>query len=123
MHRGFQHSLPPSLPMPMGRAVALAALLIAAALAGGCSKKDDTVTQAAKADVAQGVPAPSIEETKAIAEQAYIYGFPMIAAYKAMHEFNVDKASPQAAPAPARRIHRATRPERSRPTRPRQGPA
>ncbi len=28
-------------------------------------------------------------------KQAYIYGFPMIAAYKAMHEFNIDKANPQ----------------------------
>jgi hypothetical protein len=72
-----------------------AALLLASALVGGCSKQDDTVTQAAKADVAQGVPAPGLEQTKAIAEQAYIYGFPMIAAYKAMYEFNVDKASPQ----------------------------
>jgi hypothetical protein len=44
--------------------------------------------------VAAGVPAPGIEETKAIAEQAYIYAFPMIAAYKAMYEFNVDKSSP-----------------------------
>ncbi len=28
-------------------------------------------------------------------KQAYIYGFPMIAAYKAMHEFNIDKSSPE----------------------------
>jgi len=28
-------------------------------------------------------------------EQAYIYGFPMIAAYKAMYEFNVDKSNSQ----------------------------
>ena len=91
MHRALQHAL----PTPRGPAAALATLLIAAALAGGCSKKDDAVTQAAKTDVAQGVPAPSLEQTKAIAEQAYVYGFPMIAAYKAMYEFNVDKASPQ----------------------------
>jgi hypothetical protein len=36
-----------------------------------------------------------MERTKAIVEEAYIYGFPMIAAYKAMYEFNIDKASPQ----------------------------
>lgn len=47
------------------------ALLIAAALGGGGSEKGDTVTQAAKADAAQGVPAPSLEQTKAIADQAY----------------------------------------------------
>ncbi|HEY1784362.1 MAG TPA: DUF1254 domain-containing protein [Pirellulales bacterium] len=38
---------------------------------------------------------PSIAETKDIAEEAYIYGFPMIAAYKAMYQFNVDQGSPQ----------------------------
>ncbi|WP_255095230.1 DUF1254 domain-containing protein [Synechococcus sp. J7-Johnson] len=58
-------------------------------------KSDDAVSQAGKQNVTAGVPAHSIEETKRIAEQAYIYGFPMIAAYKAMYEFNVDKGSPQ----------------------------
>ena len=28
-------------------------------------------------------------------QQAYIYGFPMIAAYKAMYQFNVDKTNSQ----------------------------
>ena len=28
-------------------------------------------------------------------KQAYIYGFPMIAAYKAMYEFNIDKSTSQ----------------------------
>jgi hypothetical protein len=81
----------------MGGAVAIhfAALLLVVALVVGCSKKDDAVTQATKADVAQGVPAPDLAQTKAIAEQAYIYGFPMIAACKAMYEFNVGKASAQ----------------------------
>ena len=69
--------------------------LLGAALLGGCDKKGDSVSQAARKDVAAGIPAPGIEETKAIAEQAYIYAFPMIAAYKAMYEFNVDKSSSQ----------------------------
>jgi hypothetical protein len=34
-------------------------------------------------------------ETKAIAEEAYIYGFPMIAGYKAMYEMAIDKSSSQ----------------------------
>jgi hypothetical protein len=68
---------------------------LAAALVAGCGKKDDPVAQATKADTTKGVPAPGIAETKAIAEEAYIYGFPMIAAYKAMYEFNIDKASSQ----------------------------
>ena len=71
------------------------ACIAAALLVVGCGKKDDAVSKAEKKDVAVGVPAPGIAETKAIAEQAYIYGFPMIAAYKAMYEFNVDKSSSQ----------------------------
>ena len=74
---------------------AVACALAFGALLAGCGNKDDAVTQAAKKDVAAAVPAPGIAETRAIAEQAYIYGFPMIAAYKAMYEFNVDKSSPQ----------------------------
>lgn len=42
---------------------------------------------------AQG--APSIKQATATAEEAYIYGFPMIAAYKALYQFNVDKSSGQ----------------------------
>src|SRR5579863_2104923 len=66
-----------------------------AMLMAGCAKKQDTISQAEKTDAAKGVAAPSIAETKAIADEAYIYGFPMIAAYKAMYEFNVDKSSSQ----------------------------
>ena len=68
---------------------------LAAALLSGCNKSADTITQAAKQDAATGVPIPGIAETKAIMEEAYIYGFPMVAAYKAMYEFNVDKSSSQ----------------------------
>ena len=74
-------------------AAALAAPLAAATLLGGCGKPNDSIAQAEKKDVAAGVPAPGIAETKAIMEEAYIYGFPMVAAYKAMYEFNVDKSS------------------------------
>jgi hypothetical protein len=38
---------------------------------------------------------PGIVETRAIAEEAYICGFPMIAACNAMYEFNVDQSSSQ----------------------------
>ena len=60
-----------------------------------CGTRAESVSQAAKQDVAAGLPLPSIKETTRIAEQAYIYGFPMIAAYKALYQFNVDKSSPQ----------------------------
>jgi hypothetical protein len=65
--------------------------VIAAAFLSSCGKKDDPIAKAEKKDRDR----PSIAETKAIAEEAYIYGFPMIAAYKAMYEFNIDKASSQ----------------------------
>ncbi len=77
------------------RAGLIGLLLVSVSVLPAFGKRDDAVSQAAKKDIAAGVPAPGIEEMKRIAEQAYVYGFPMIAAYKAMYEFNVDKASPQ----------------------------
>jgi hypothetical protein len=78
------------------RVLRYAALLASATtLVAGCGKSDDTIAKAEKKDVASGVPAPSIADTKAIAEEAYIYAFPMLAAYKAMYEFNIDKTSGQ----------------------------
>jgi len=38
---------------------------------------------------------PGLFETYDTAKEAYVYGFPMIAAYKAMYEFNIDKSSSQ----------------------------
>ncbi len=35
----------------------------------GCGKKDDPIAKAEKKDVAQGIAAPGIAETKAIAEE------------------------------------------------------
>ena len=67
----------------------------AVALITGCAKKDDAISQAEKKDVAQGVPAPSIEETKAIAEEGFIYGLPIVMNYAVMYEFAVDRDSGQ----------------------------
>jgi hypothetical protein len=79
--------------IPLAR-LALAALL-AVTLVAGCSKKNDTISQAEKKDVAAGVPAPSIEETKAIAEEGFIYGLPIVVNYAVMNEYCVDKNSGQ----------------------------
>jgi hypothetical protein len=46
-----------------------------AALVAGCGKKDDPIAQAEKKDVAKGVAAPGVAETKTIAEEAFIYGY------------------------------------------------
>ena len=58
-------------------------------------KKGDAVSQAEKKDAAQGVPAPSIAETKAIAEDGFIYGLPIVMNYAVMYAFAVDKDSSQ----------------------------
>jgi hypothetical protein len=65
------------------------------ALVAGCGKKDDTITQAGKVDVAKGMAAPGVAETKAIAEEAFIYGLPLVMNYAVMNEFVVDKNSGQ----------------------------
>ena len=67
----------------------------AAALIVGCGKKDDPIAQAEKKDVAKGVAAPSIAETKAIAEAGFIYGLPLVMNYAVMNEFAVDTKSSQ----------------------------
>jgi hypothetical protein len=74
----------------IGLICALGAFLVA-----GCGKKDGPVAQAEKKDVAKGVPAPSIVETKAIAEEAFIYGLPLVMNYAVMNEFVIDKNSGQ----------------------------
>jgi hypothetical protein len=74
----------------------LAVLLIAAViLAAGCGKKDDAISQAEKKDVAKGIAAPGIAETKAIAEEGFIYGLPIVMNYAVMYEYAVDKNSSQ----------------------------
>ncbi len=69
--------------------------LVAVTLIAGCGKKDDPIAQAEKKDVARGVSAPSIAETKAIAEEAFIYGLPIVMNYAVMQEFCVDRNSGQ----------------------------
>jgi hypothetical protein len=69
--------------------------LVAVLLLAGCGKKDDTITQAAKKDEATGVPAPGIEEVKAIAEAGFVYGLPIVMNYGVMNEYIIDKSSGQ----------------------------
>ena len=71
------------------------AIAVAAIFLAGCDKKDDSIAQAEKQDVAKGVPAPGIEETKAIAEEAFIYGLPIVMNYAVMYEYAVDTKSSQ----------------------------
>jgi hypothetical protein len=69
-----------------------AALLATATLLTSCSKPDDPIARAAKK---AGSAAPGIAEVKAIAEEAFIYGLPLVMNYAVMHEFAVDSKSSQ----------------------------
>jgi len=63
-------------------------------LAAGCDKHD-AVSQAEKQDVINGTPVPSIEQTKQIAQEGFVYGLPTVMNYAVMYQFNVDKTSSQ----------------------------
>jgi hypothetical protein len=67
----------------------------AAILMAGCAKQADPIAQIDKKDAAAGVPAPSIADTKAIAEEGFIYGLPLVMNYAVMNEFAVDPTSSQ----------------------------
>lgn len=60
------------------------------ALAAGCAK-EDTITKAEKKDAVK----PSMAEVKAIAEEGFIYGLPLVMNYAVNYEFWVDKSSSQ----------------------------
>jgi len=68
---------------------------IFASLLIGCSKQNDAITQAEKKEAAAGVAAPSIEETKAIAEEGFIYGLPIVMNYAVMYAYAIDRDSGQ----------------------------
>ena len=77
------------------RLAAAVLAMSAAALLGACGKPGDTVTQAAKKETAAGVPAPGIAEVKAIAEEGFVYGLPLVMNYGVMYEYILDKNSGQ----------------------------
>ena len=67
----------------------------AASLTAGCGRKGDAISQAEKKDVGQGIAAPSLAETKALAEEAFIYGLPIVMNYAVMYEYAVDTKNSQ----------------------------
>jgi hypothetical protein len=73
---------------------ALLCLLAVTALFTGC-KKNDAITQANQADKVNGVAVPSIEETKQIAQEGFVYGLPLVMYYTSAYELFVDKTSSQ----------------------------
>ena len=68
-----------------GAATYAAATIILASYAA----QNDSVTQAEKGEKNK----PSIAETKAIAEEGFIYGLPIVMNYAVQYDFCVDKSS------------------------------
>lgn len=63
---------------------------LAIALFTGCANKSDPITQAEQTDNKVG-----IEEVRAIAEEGFIYGLPLVMNYAVQYEFFVDRNSGQ----------------------------
>ncbi len=72
-------------------------LALASAIGGGlftaCEKKSDPINQTAAEEKAAGISAPGIGEVKAIAEEGFIYGLPLVMNYAVMHDFFIDSTS------------------------------
>ena len=66
-------------------------IAVASAFFTGCASKKDTISQAEKVDKIR----PGIAETKAIAEEGFIYGLPIVMNYAVMYEYSIDKNSGQ----------------------------
>ncbi|MDG4549191.1 MAG: DUF1254 domain-containing protein [Candidatus Contendobacter sp.] len=77
----------------MNRMLVSAALAVAVAAApfAGYGAEKDAISQAEKSEKHR----PGIVETKAIAEEGFIYGLPIVMNYAVMNEFSVDKNSGQ----------------------------
>jgi len=70
-----------------------AALVVAIAITfvTGCNRKEDSISKVEKTDKDK----PGIAETKAIAEEGFIYGLPIVMNYAVMYEYAVDRNSGQ----------------------------
>ena len=64
---------------------------LALSVSAGCGKKDDPISKAEQTDKDK----PGIVAIKDIAQEAYIYGFPMLMNYGVMHAYFIDKNSGQ----------------------------
>ena len=61
----------------------------------GFAQINDAISLGEQVDKASGISAPGIVETKAIAEEGFIYGLPIVMNYAVMNEFIIDKNSGQ----------------------------
>src|SRR5215510_3103247 len=66
-------------------------LILIGMLLAGCTTAQDSVAQAERGERNR----PGIAETKAIAEEGFIYGLPIVMNYAVMYEYVIDKNSGQ----------------------------
>jgi hypothetical protein len=64
-------------------------------LFAGCDDRGDAISAAEQADRNAGIDAPAIAETRAIAEEGFVYGLPIVMNYAVMYEYAVDRNSGQ----------------------------
>jgi hypothetical protein len=65
------------------------AVITSATLLIGCATRKDAISQAQQTEKTR----PGIAETKAIAEEGFIYGLPLVMNYAVMNEFAVNTKS------------------------------
>jgi len=73
------------------RTVRACALLLGAAWLAGCATKGDAVAQAERGEKDR----PSPAEARAIAEEGFVYGLPIVMNYAVLHDFVIDRNSGQ----------------------------
>lgn len=76
------------------RWVLFAVLAVSGALVA-CDKSGDSVSEAMQQKAAIGEPVPDMAEVKAIAEEGFIYGLPIVMNYAVQYDFVINKNSGQ----------------------------
>jgi hypothetical protein len=71
----------------------LAFLLTAVVLAVGCEKRGEPTTASTASNSSAGSVTPA--EARAIAKEAYTYGFPLVDSYRIQYSYFVDRQSPE----------------------------
>jgi hypothetical protein len=67
------------------------AVISVAVLLAGCGRTSDTISRAGKGDANK----PTAADIKAIAEEGFVYGLPIVMNYAVMYEYAIDRDSPQ----------------------------
>jgi hypothetical protein len=74
---------------------AVVCALVLCTVLAGCSHNGDAISQADKQDAINGVPVPNLRDTKAIAQEGFVFGLPIVMSYTSTYELFVDTTSSQ----------------------------